>query len=154
MNFRWAAVLGIILWVAVFGSSSALYGTGFTDIVATGVSIFLPFLFGWMYFGEIKSSAKSALSLALFWVILMFVIETLVMVAFLGQYNYYTENPYIFLGYVMIIVFTMAAFFFRKWRSSKKPVQEQTPEKEEKKEELPEQMVKEASALYDPKIAS
>ncbi len=151
MNFRWAAVLGLILWAAVFGSASALYGTGFAHIAATALSIVLPFLLGWMYFGEIKSTAKSALSLALFWVILMFVLETLIMVAFLGQYAYYTDNPSIFLGYLMIIVFTIASFFFRKWRSSKSPGQPQTAEK---KEGLPEQVAKEAPALSMPKFAS
>jgi hypothetical protein len=155
MNFRWAAVSGLILWAAVFGSAFALYGTGFMDIVATVLAVVLPFLFGWIYFGEIESTPKSALSLALFWVIIMFVLETVIMVAFLGQYTYYTDNPLIFLGYAMIIVFTMVAFFVKKWRSKKKPGQQQAPaESKQKEKELPEQMVKEASALYEPRIAS
>ncbi|MBN2042463.1 MAG: hypothetical protein JW754_01510 [Candidatus Aenigmarchaeota archaeon] len=151
MDFRWAAILGVVLAVVVISVSSFvwMFSVALVSPVAMVLVIILSLAFGWIYFGKDESNVKTAVALGILWIIIAVIIEAIVMVGLLQQFDYFIVNPSVYAGYLLIMVFTVAAFFLKK-RLSKESAAQGKPTEEEATKEI----AMRGDVLLEPSIAS
>ncbi len=151
MDFKWATVLGIILAVVVISAASLVWmvSVALVSPVAMGLVIILSLAFGWIYFGKSESNVKSAAALGIFWIIIALIVEAIVMVGMFRQLDYFIVNPSIYVGYLLILVFTVVSFFLRAKLKKGSSTAQGKPIGKETKE-----IAMRGEALLEPAIAS
>ncbi len=150
MDFKLATVLGVVMAAVVISSASFVwvFSVSMVSPVSMALVIILSLTFGWIYFGKEESTAKEAMALGIFWIIIAIILEAAAAVGFFQQSDYFKVNPSIYAGYLLMLVFTVAAFFLRR-RLGKSSEEQAEPGKDKEKE-----MAMRGEALLEPSIAS